>query len=400
MTHVLLNRFSTKIVWIFAFTTLLFTAVHGQDAADFDFNKNGRIDPGKEAKALLRHTNDKLFAKMDSNKDGTISNEERDDYQTKLDEELAYDLIDIEDQGGMPVARANSTYLLEAQKRKAQEGKPAWLKNLYLRRSHEDIGILKDPKDVKKAEGVLLAYTRDKLDDNDIWQARGAAMYQFRKTTEFAPTSNQGGITAYSFLPSITFDRTTNDNNPDEEVDSLIFRAGTEIEYEGGSRWWHSQHTRFNLAYATDFDFDSAVWALETQWEPLNTDWAMGVSKLILNRSLDVRWRGILHAEAGYVVRDGGNSKLVENDSFFRIGPKLQLDIWPSFSDRLGLGFSWAYLKGVSGTPRNSRMFESDLKYLLTENGNIALSLSYRKGDVPLIQKDVDSVNLGFNIKY
>lgn len=370
------------------------------DADDFDFNGNGKIDPGKESNIFLKHVNDKNFSKIDTNKDGEISNDEIDIYEKKLEEKITIDLIDFEDRNGLSVKQANMFYLPDVLRKKEEKSKPEWVKNIYLRRSHEDVGVLARPKDAKKVKGAIFAYTRDHEKSNDIWQAKGALMYNKRIPTEFIPTQDKGGITAYSILPSITFDRASNDNDEKKEVNSLVFRIGPQIEYMGGTSLFNSQYYQLNLAYATDFDFDSKVWAIEGQWEPVNTDWAMGVSKYVFNKALDIRWRGIIHMEMGRTTDVGDKEYLVEDDNFFRLGPALKFEVWPSFSDRLGLALSWSYLNGISGEPSHSRLFESELTYGLTEAGNVALSLSRRKGDVPLTKEKVDHFNIGFTVKY
>lgn len=380
------------------------TAVVAQDAKDFDFNGNCQIDPGKEAEAFLKHAKDNLYRTIDSDKDGQISDAERDSYERAARKSIAEWLCDYDvlrdGRSGLPLEEANSAFSPQFKKEPAEKKRAAWQENVLVRRSHEDVAILSEAKDFKKAEGSQFAYTRDYEDDNDIWQARGAVIYSQVVSTGFSPTRSMGGITAYSLLPSVSFDRVSNRNNRDKDVDSLVFRLGTEIEYSGGSSLLESQYWRANIAYASDFSFDSEVLALEAQWEPVVLGWGIGTSRAGLGDAIEYRWRGIVHAEVGRTLDTGDKTNLEEHETFFRLGPKLRLELWPRAIERLGIAVGWSYLEGVEGHPDSSELFESNLNYRLDESGHFMFTLSYRQGEVPLSQDDVKTLSAAISIKY
>lgn len=384
---------------------LLCIAVHGSnmamaavDAKEFDLDKNGKIDPGDEATAYLKHINSELYQKIDKNKDGVIQPEERKRYFGKLDEKVSDRLVEFDQRrgarSGIPVSEANATF-------SKQSAKPSSLGGFLIREKHEDVTVLKDAKEFKKADGALLSFARDVDAQENTWTAKGVVMRPFRVSTGKIPSTKDGGLTAYTIVPSIAFDRVNKSKNKDKEVNSLVFRLGSEFEYQGGG-FLPSQYFRANLGYATDSDFRSAIPVAELQWEPVHYIWGIGTSRDLPGGFLEYRLRAIAHAEAGTTLDAGEKSNLKEDDAFVRIGPKLEVEFWPTAKalERLSVNLKWQFLKGLTGEPSASRLFEAGLKFALDEAGHAQLQAQYRNGDVPLTKEETEEFLVGLGIKF
>lgn len=374
--------------------------VYAGSVEEFDANGNGLIEQGSEITALLKSTITVPYAGLDTNRDGKVDCQESEALDRKLDEEISFRLEEyrelIGDAAGMPIADV----------RRFIGGLPASSPpavsdngRLLVRRDYENIGVMDQSKDPATVKGAWVAYTKDYENRNDIWQIRGSAMYLLRSETGLAPSEEKGGVTAYSFVPGVSFDRVSNSNASCMDVNSLTFRLGSELEYMGGG-FFDAQYLRLNLAYASDFDLESGVLALEAQWEPVDTGIGMGVGRSLPGGLFDFRWRPILHAEGGRVIERGDKYWLVGDEGFFRAGPKLHLDLWPLFLERVRIGFDWQYLHGFSGYPGHVRLFEGDVSYALNEKGNYAIGFAYRKGRLPLTFEQVDELTLGLSVKY
>src|SRR6185503_847906 len=103
---------------ILSYAVVFFIAMpmvgRSQNAKDFDYNENGRIDSGKESEAFLRHVNDNLFRELDKNKNGEIEPAERASYeqqvQTKVDRQLEEFKINSGQQNSVSIIKANDLF--------------------------------------------------------------------------------------------------------------------------------------------------------------------------------------------------------------------------------------------------------------------------------------------------
>lgn len=327
-----------------------------------------------------------------------ISSEELDKYieQVKKDIELyEFDFNDtLNNRSGIPLPEAKSLY----EKQKAPKSP---IPGLLIRRKSEDITITKDSQAFNKTQGALFAYTRDIQNDNDIWQARGALLYPLRHNIKGAyPKPDKKVFSSISLVPGITFDRLSNDKDESKDLNSLSFQLGIEAEWAGG--FFDTQYLRVSPVYNTDFDFESEQILAKVQWEPVKLNWGIGTSKKIPMLPIEFRLRPIAHLEYGYVSDKGNNKSLDESDDYIRLGPKLKMDIWSTLEalERLTIHLDWQYLGGLSGKPDDSELFESGLTARLDPAGRFQLELTYRNGDVPIIQKSTESIDLGLNIKF
>lgn len=271
-----------------------------------------------------------------------------------------------------------------------------WPKNLLIRRTYEERAITNATR-FGDAQGAIFSFTRDFENVSDTWQARGAVMYPKKLHEDWSPGR---GIASFYAMPSITFDVAANNTDETKEVDSLVARLGAELGVKNVGP--PLQFFRADLAYASDSDLESGVLAVELDWEPVWPILGIGANQDVPLLPLEYRLRTVLHMEYGRVTATGNKESLEKDDNFFRYGPKLQVELFPTSPklDRLSFIIKYEYLHGSSGEPGHSDLFEAAMSYQLDEEGYLGLDITYRNGDVPLTKEAVDSLTVGFSVKF
>jgi hypothetical protein len=373
------------------------TAAYAQvKAADFDYNNNGQIDPGPEAEAFLKHVNKELraYREMDTNKDGRISNEERDAYEVKAKQLISLDLDDFEDRRagrpGVPVAEAERTWRLE------EKPKPISLFGLRVRRSASDLPATQVADPVAFDDGVPAAfsYVRDFENNHTLWEAHAAVLYPFR----IVGTPEDPRTVSVSLIPSITLDKISS-HDENKEVDALVPRLGAEVEMPGLFPAMELQYFRVGLAYATDTRFNAEVGAIEFEWEPVILGWGMHSRRRAFGL-FEYRLRALLVGQGGRTFDAGGKENLKTGDNFFRLGPRLELHVWPLAVPRLSLRVDYQFLGGLAGEPDTTYLLDTALNLRLDEVGHVSVELGYQKGRIPLTEDDTDAFRLGVGVKF
>ena len=364
-------------------------------AQDFNENNNCFVE-FEEAEEALRYHFAQRLRLIDINYDGKVSADEIQAYEDTISERVQEELANYKT---LSVTVFNRRYFpREIPDLSAVWEQNKFLKHLLIRRSHEDSAI-SEAKSYKKVQGAIFSYSRDFEDDNSMWQARGALMYPYAIGPVDA--SPGPGMSATHLMPSITFDRITNEVDKSKEVDSLIPRIG--IECEIIDVLFDLQYLRGNAAYATDFDFESGIIAAEFQWEPVHLLAGHGISQPvpILESLLEYRIRTLVHLEYGETL-ELGNRQNIEEEVFLRLGPKIQAEIFPvpSSLHRVSFHVKFESLEGLSGEPGNSNLIELGMKLLFDRKGHFSLDISYRKGDIPLTMEETDILSIGLGVVF
>ena len=117
---------------------------------------------------------------------------------------------------------------------------------------------------------------------------------------------------------------------------------------------------------------------------------------------MEYRFRGIMHAEVGTVLNAGEKPTLDEEDKFVRLGPRLELEFWPTAEllERFSFNLKMRYLWGLSGGPSTSHLWEAGLNFRLDENGHVQLQGEYRNGEVPLTNEQTETFLVGLGVKF
>lgn len=272
---------------------------------------------------------------------------------------------------------------------------------MLLRRTVEEVSLTKTANALDAADGAIVSYTNDVRQDTEEWQVQGALLYPVRYDTGRAVVQGKRMLSAYTFVPSVSFDRKFHSTDITSEIDSLVFRLGSEWEISGG-RFFPKQYFRMSPVYGTDFSFESSVVAAELQYEALKESWGLGAPIPCLFARFKCQWRAIVHLEGGKTLDAGQKTNLVDDEEFLRLGPKLNATLQPTFSPfkRLELKASWLYLEDLLDGAGATDLFEGGVSWRLDENGHVRLRAQYRHGDLPLTRDKISIVTTGLELKF
>gem|GEM_PF-6258569 len=366
-----------KLLMVLGFV-LIATNVMGQKISVFDKNKDGQIDK-EEYLRFLERTGGVSSESLDRDENGTVSIEE-----------LAYrfysDLATLKrDYGDFPIS-------LDRLMPKETAGTPGFFtrNGILLRGDYDAISIYEPATGLDAADPAIISYTNNAKDTVSIWTVQGALMRPF-------PITKEENNTRAVLVPSVYFNRKRS-SNEEGEANSLTFRFGPSFEWVNGSGM--SWNIRSSFSYATDFDFDSEVIAGEIDIEPAHLFKGMGVYRNIFQdkpKFIRYTWRIYGHFETGTTNDAGDNEALVEG-SFSRLGARAELGFL--FGKRFEIKSKAGYLFGLSDKSTDSDLIQVKSVLRLNGQGNIALNLEYQKGNMPLVQQEVENWTFGIGVKF
>ena len=298
-----------------------------------------------------------------------------------------------------------------------------------IRASFDDVLTSEDPTSstfggdkkggVSDLTGASFSYTHDYRGNSDAWAAKGALLLPFSVTRDVSTTTtSQMALKNYGFVPSVSFDRETNDKAADKEVDSLIFRTGVFAKWLG-PKPLTSLTLRAYFTYGTDFEFKSATPAGEFELEPvIGGRGAFGIGsrhfvfpadaasvKTFALTNVAYQLRAILHGYYGQTV-DAGKTGAPEQD-FVRLGPKLQLRLDPLFTERLTCSINYEYQEDIVGHSRHHSFLSIEPELVLNPPSSddtsldkpiIKLHLSYQHGGIDLTTQSVHTLLIGLGV--
>jgi hypothetical protein len=188
-----------------------------------------------------------------------------------------------------------------------------------------------------------------------------------------------------------------------ESYDCVIPLAG-QFEYiNAPDAFLEGIYPSIGLAYATDFELEADVYAVELDVLPVLDLPGQGVKRPLFSGSpIAFRWRVAGHAEGGYTADAGDDAALEEDKGFVRFGPKATLELLPEldYLERLRARFDYQFLKGFWGSPDSSHLLESSLSVRLDERGFASIDLNYRDGDIPLLATSTQLLTLGLGLRF
>lgn len=360
----------------------------------YDIDRDGRLNRGEAAAYFRAREARKITINADTNKDGRISREEFETYDRKFEEELETRILDNLSTYDRQQAAQQPMTVREIRQdfapippqppEKGEEPKV----QILLRSKMEDLDVAFD-----KATPSNFAYAHNFENQADSWSAKGVGAIRFQES----------GEQIYSLTASVAFDRLTNNKDASKETNSLIPRVQGALTVPGDPSFIQLHQFRLAAAYGTDFDLESKVPAAEFDYEPTIFGLAVGVAHPLAN-VVDYRWRVIAHGEFGRVVDAGGKPDLlkIEDSEFLRVGPKLQLELWPSHAalSRLSFTLGYTHLNDVLNDCDSSDLFTALAKWQLDDKGNYFLTLDYRHGDTPLVQEKTNVFTLGVGVRF
>lgn len=308
---------------------------------------------------------------------------------------------------------------------------------LSLRRSYSDVLTGEDPSLPSKGansfddlNGALFSYARDFQGKTDTWSAEMALLAPFSFVVNgeaghpiVVHTDDPFRVTRFGFTPSFSWHRVTSNGDPKSEVDQQTYRVGSFLKLESGYPALERLTFRGYATYAKDNVNDMSVPAAEFEIEPqcdFSNRLRIGYRTVLASRTdpeafktdpqtskkaalLAYQFRAILHGQYGAVRNEGPNFTGTEFH-FFRLGPKLQLDVDPIFFEQLHGSVSYEFQPALSGQNPNDTLFSASLTWdLLKDSDNrrrLGLTVDYTDGGLELTAVKVRTLQVSLNAAF
>jgi hypothetical protein len=309
---------------------------------------------------------------------------------------------------GAPSSRAAG----KAKAKKEEEKSPNPSVRPLLRRSLDDIDSFASPKAVADAAGAEFSWTRDGITGNRSWAARGVAALPFVWENP-EPAVRRGYLSNVMLAPYVVFDRVTNTEDTKKNVNNLVFGFVGEAAY--ANLWNATHYFRLRSETVTTFDVSRGKnWAVVGEYQPIgnpeqgrsNSIFAYLGTPLPITRDVYYSITPKLKAEYRSVIDGGDDPIFATRNEAFRTGPtvtgaivvdNLFNNTLPFYSVVYQATYSWLW-DWLS--QRDYRLFDTALTFNLTAEGNVGLTLSYRRGELEETGAPVEVTQVGLALKF
>lgn len=372
--------------------TLMFSTAASTARESYDCNGNGLLDPNETA-VYGAHLSYPVLKKVDLNCNGRIDPAEI----AALNREIAEDSVPASvDAADVVRARRVTVAELEASPKADPDRLP-----LTVRDAYSAYSIIVRPDDYKNNPGARASYSRDFKTGENVFGLTGAVSIPFVWDLQgkAEPYSQKWELTAVSFAPSVEFDGKLPVR--DTAKSNLSFRALFEAEINGFP-WGTTHYVRAAPYYRTDFDGLAEIYGGQIEWQPVNTNYAIGVAWRIPATNMMVRWAPTIRAEYERVKDAGLLPNLLSREEYGRIGPMLESNVWfvDGSLERLSLLAKYWSLYDVTGNGKDRRYFQADALVRLDDRGHLSANARYRKGDEPTSGIKKEDLTLGLSVRY
>jgi hypothetical protein len=227
------------------------------------------------------------------------------------------------------------------------------------------------------------------------------------------------GLFQYDLLPSISFDKATDQTDAATDVDSLVFRAGASSQWglnpkDGKPAPEIGATVSGDVAYATDFEFREEIPTVEFDVLPIYNEMSFGKLQDVPYAPFPLQVQTLLdlHIEGGDVVDRGSNTKLQDNTGYLRGGPKLGLTFVPkgdevshlgplSFKpDDLSFNVSYLYYARALGIEGNAHLLQASGTWAIGGSPNTSLVITYQNGITALQLQSAHYLSVGLGLKF
>jgi len=266
------------------------------------------------------------------------------------------------------------------------------------------------------SQSAFLSYSKTTTNGNNSLLAQGvlAADFDIEDETLTDPVSVATyDLEGFHVMPSIAFDKATEQNPSTNNVDSLNYNLGLSSLWEPENNSGISAAVTTTLTYATDFEMRSEIPSAQVDLVPIKNKWSLGSDTPLFGISaIDVNTLFDLHLEAGDVVDKGDSTTLKNNTGYLRGGPQLGFTFTPSDNRTYDLGaltfspsdvslnVSYLYYARALGPDANAHLLQSSISWAVGGSQNLSLKLEYDNGVTPIQLQDKHLLTVGLGIKF
>lgn len=276
---------------------------------------------------------------------------------------------------------------------------------------------------VQKVSGVSLNFNRDRETDKDTWLSQGTMIYPFKREVQRNAREVDRGEGLYDYwalLPSVVWNYNQVNNEGDGDIDELRFqlpvtRRILHSVQPRATRGLQSWMTDLYVTpfYQTDFDFKGAIFGVQLDLNPYLVFGALGEhgqgfkpaigSFVGITRENPVEYRirvipGLhfsqVSQESQFIVRER-NDDLTAVTADTELGFRLK----GSKTWLLTFGYSLLYDFNTGDYDEAYRdLWSGELSWWFTDN--TGLGLEFQQGTQPITLQEVDTINLGLQIRF
>lgn len=275
-----------------------------------------------------------------------------------------------EEEEPAPVVDSGGAEIVEAPE------KPSWIFNPReadgLRLTSEIDDLTKDRNKLSAVRPAEFSITADLDEDETLYQVDAVVGYNFEV--------ERSDLVFTSTIPFFLFERFFDGSS--NEIDKLGFgvqEAFSFLKPDGSGSGF-----AVTPLYLTDSDFSTDIGVLKFRWTPTlpsDSAWPIGFPRTYGPLSVQIDIDAL--SDIGRVFDDGGNSDLIEEARFFRVGGRLGFKFRGAEKTRFNdieLAISNRYLKDIDDGVGDLYRLDASISYLFSEAENYRLSFSYANG--------------------
>jgi len=274
--------------------------------------------------------------------------------------------------------------------------KPYWVFNPReadgLRLTSQIDDLTKDRNKLSSVEPAVFSITTDLDDDETLYQVDAVIGYNFEV--------ERSDLIFTSTVPFFLVERFF--NGSENEIDKLGLGVQQAINVLKTDR--SGSEFAFTPLYLTDSNFSTDIGVLKLRWTPtLPSDSALPIGFPRTYGPLSVQVEVDALSDFGHVFDDGGNSDLIDEAEFFRVGGRLGFKLRGAEEtgfDHIELNISNRYLKNIDDNVGDLYRLDASISYLFSQAENYRLSFSYVNGRTDDTLEDTEYWKTQFGIRF
>ncbi|WP_299594948.1 hypothetical protein [uncultured Microbulbifer sp.] len=279
----------------------------------------------------------------------------------------------------------------------AKNGKPPILKNIHLRKNFET-----PVKKLEKSESATISFTDNREASNQIISLSGALFYG----KDLEPSIVDGTV-KQGLYGGVQFNRVDSDNEKGD-INTLAFKVGSQWSWitlnencdPAVTSTCSMEHSfTVDIAKNTDFDFDRNINTLSASYSPVFSRYT-GIPKEVF--SLFQVMLDVNTSLAISDVSDPGDSQDIESNRSYRYwGYQSSLTFFPPLTTSgANLKVTHDWVKELNDDYEDLEQTKVSLHLPIANNENLAVVVSYSKGENAITRESSDITEIGLGIKF